>query len=597
MHLANSLTNLRKGSGKLFVVAKSAAAGAEALSSIFVPDTDGVVRYFATLQSAHDAATASRGDTIVVAEGHTESVTTAGGITLSKAGITYIFLGTGASRPTFTFSSSTSASILISGASCKIIGYPIMTSSINAILNPIDVTGNGFDGQIEWQDQDNTHEAVTAVRAVSVSNFNLDLVYKGFTAGSAVVRAVSLNGVTGGRIKMDAYGVVSVAWVNFVSVLSTNVEVTGTFYTQGITDLSRNVVDTITGSKWGVQGYDASSTAGYFTGGSGFAVTGGSLTSLTALAAVPNADVTTNTNERDVIGNKSDAAVYTVAATKSIEGYVKGILNSHIMATGTFTTSSTTVPADSGRSEADNYWKGCRIIPITGSAALQPRTIASFANAGGVFTLDSDNPFTAAPGAVVYVIIPPASATVPAADSTANTMSAHVIGNKTDAAVTTIGTTKSLVGMVKGLMTGGRRTSNVALANTDFTGTVTRFTITNGPIKVWSLGLLITTGVSAGANTLLFSFTPTGGAATNLCAATDTASAGAQQLFVVDGTKATALVKTTDVGILAAGQIEHEPIILGSGVLQTIFSAGAPAAGIGTLFLEWEPLNTAATVA
>ncbi len=596
MHLAGSLADIRKGSGKLFVVAKSAAAGAEALASIFVPDTDGVVRFFATLQSAHDAATASRGDTVIVAEGHTESVTAAGGITLSKAGMTYVFLGSGASRPTFTFSSSTSASILVSGASVKVQGYPIMITSLDGMLNPIDVTGNGFDGQIEWQDTSSSVGAVTAVRAVTVSNFNLDLIYKGFTAGSTLVRAVSLNGVTGGRIKMDVYGLASVAWVNFVTVLSTNIEVTGTFYTQGITDLSRNVVDTITGSKWGVVAFDASAGIN-FSGGSASAVTGGSLASLAATLTVPNADVTTNTNERDVIGNKTDAAVYTVAATKTLEAYVKGLVNGIVRATGTFTTSSTTVPADTGRGEVDNYWKGCLLVPITGSAALQPRVIASFTNAGGVFTLDSDAPFTTAPGTVVYAIVQGGFSTVPAADSTANTMERHVVGNKTDATVTTIGTTKSLMGYVKGLVSGGRKTSNVTLANTDLTGTVTRFTITNGPIKVWSLGMLITTVLPAGANTLLFSFTPTGGGATNLCGATDTASASAQQLFVVDGTKATGLVKTTDVGILAAGQVEHEPIILSSGVLQTIFSAGAPASGAAVLFIEWEPLNVAAAVA
>ena len=75
-----------------------------------------------------------------------------------------------------------------------------------------------------------------------------------------------------------------------------------------------------------------------------------------------------------------------------------------IMATGTLTTSSTTVPADTGRTEASNYWNGCMLIPLTGAVALQPRKIASFNNTGGVFTLET--PLTAAPGQVGYVIVP-----------------------------------------------------------------------------------------------------------------------------------------------------------------------------------------------
>jgi len=41
---------------------------------------------------------------------------------------------------------------------------------------------------------------------------------------------------------------------------------------------------------------------------------------------VPGADVTTNSYERDVVGNKTDVAVSVVAATKSVIGYLKGII-------------------------------------------------------------------------------------------------------------------------------------------------------------------------------------------------------------------------------------------------------------------------------
>lgn len=107
-------------------------------------------------------------------------------------------------------------------------------------------------------------------------------------------------------------------------------------------------------------------------------------------------------------------------------------LISGILASGTLTTSSATVPADTGRTEANDYWNGSWLMTLTGAVRMQPRLIVDFANAGGVFTLDAEQPFTAAPGLVAYVILPPNSQLVPAADSANNQTPAHVIGNKTD---------------------------------------------------------------------------------------------------------------------------------------------------------------------
>jgi len=132
------------------------------------------------------------------------------------------------------------------------------------------------------------------------------------------------------------------------------------------------------------------------------------------------------------------------------------------------------------------------------------------------------------------------------------------------------------------------RCVSLGQAAASLTGTATKFTV-SGLVAIKHIGMLITTALPAGANTLKFSVTPTGGAATDLCAATDTASAAKNQLFLVDGVKATALVKTTDPGIGVFAN-EHMPIIVGPGVIQTIFSAGAPATGAATLFVEYEPL-------
>jgi len=139
------------------------------------------------------------------------------------------------------------------------------------------------------------------------------------------------------------------------------------------------------------------------------------------------------------------------------------------------------------------------------------------------------------------------------------------------------------------------RCVSLGQAAASLTGTATKFTVT-GIVKITRLGALITTVLSAGANTLKFSFTPTGKTATDLCAATDTASAAAQQLFLVDGVKATVLTKCTDVGVGVLAANANMPLILGPGVIQTIYSAGPPATGALTLFVEYEPLVPGAVI-
>jgi hypothetical protein len=139
------------------------------------------------------------------------------------------------------------------------------------------------------------------------------------------------------------------------------------------------------------------------------------------------------------------------------------------------------------------------------------------------------------------------------------------------------------------------RCVSLGQAAASLTGTATKFTVT-GIVRIIALGLLITTELAAGANTLKFSFTPTGGGATDLSGATDTAAAAAQQLFTVIGVAATGLVKTTNVGIATLANAASMPIILGPGVIQTIYSAGPPATGAATLFIKYEPLVPGATI-
>lgn len=75
---------------------------------------------FATLAYAITQATASQGDRIYCMEGHAEAVIAAGTITLNKIGVSIIGLGQGTSRPTFSWTTISTATMLMSAAATRI---------------------------------------------------------------------------------------------------------------------------------------------------------------------------------------------------------------------------------------------------------------------------------------------------------------------------------------------------------------------------------------------------------------------------------------------------------------------------------------------
>ena len=79
----------------------------------------------ATITQALAKCTDSKGDVIIVAPGYTETIATAGGLTVSKIGVSIIGLGRGSMRPTLTLSATDStiavsaADVLIKNILCK----------------------------------------------------------------------------------------------------------------------------------------------------------------------------------------------------------------------------------------------------------------------------------------------------------------------------------------------------------------------------------------------------------------------------------------------------------------------------------------------
>lgn len=100
-------------------------------------------RPFATVAYALTKATANHDDTILVAAGHTESITGAAGWTVI-AGVQIIGLGRGVKRPTVTFSTSTAAQIVVSGNNTFIDNFVFDLTGIDAVVAAFSITGSGF---------------------------------------------------------------------------------------------------------------------------------------------------------------------------------------------------------------------------------------------------------------------------------------------------------------------------------------------------------------------------------------------------------------------------------------------------------------------
>lgn len=147
MHQMHSAHSVRPTPlGKVFFVGDSGTVDLSRIKNLFGVDPDGELRYFDDLEEclSSGALVADRGDVILLAPGHNETVTVAAGIDIDVAGITIIGLGTGSLRPTFTFSTATTADIDIDAANVTIENCIFDCTGIDAVAGAIDVNAADF---------------------------------------------------------------------------------------------------------------------------------------------------------------------------------------------------------------------------------------------------------------------------------------------------------------------------------------------------------------------------------------------------------------------------------------------------------------------
>ena len=292
-------------------------------------------RPWATLDYAVGRCAANHGDIIMVKAGHAETVATAGAIAPDVDGIAVVHLGVGADRPTYTFSA-VDATMTVSGASIFMTNF-LVKPSIDSVVSPIVISGPDCTIDFELQDATSEIECIRGVLTTAAADrLDLNLKYRGFLAGDALDTPIRLVGVDTARINVDFYGVADVAIVEFHTTACHDIDITGLFYNDG-TALTKNVVDTVTGSTWSARGWDGESSAN-FAGGDNAALAVDDISAVATAVAVidglhdvPTKDATTDLYMRDVIGIKTDdAAAGAVSLEESLVAYAKQIVTEGI---------------------------------------------------------------------------------------------------------------------------------------------------------------------------------------------------------------------------------------------------------------------------
>lgn len=137
-----------QGFPQIFPFATSAGPANQTTSGVLWVDSaygadgnDGT--YYAPLATISRACTVAKAnDIIMVKPGHTETITAAGGVTLSAAGVQVIGLGFQQRRPTVSLTTATTATFLVTGAN-SVVRNLRFKNGINSLATVLDVQAVG----------------------------------------------------------------------------------------------------------------------------------------------------------------------------------------------------------------------------------------------------------------------------------------------------------------------------------------------------------------------------------------------------------------------------------------------------------------------
>lgn len=195
--MATALAQNQTSTGRIFIVCKASLTTIkpeiDAMYGNGYPD--GVPIVHTSVQLAKAACVASRGDIILVAPGHTETISNATTLTLDKAGVTIIGLGTGSLRPTFTLDTANTANIPVTAANNKIRNCIFIANFLNIASCFTNNAGPAFDvSDCEFRDTSSVLNFLTIITTTVTVNadglvFNRNrLIITGITAATTPIK-------------------------------------------------------------------------------------------------------------------------------------------------------------------------------------------------------------------------------------------------------------------------------------------------------------------------------------------------------------------------------------------------------------------------
>lgn len=160
---------------------------------------------FASMDYANGQCAANRGDTVYVLPGHVEDVTAAAGLDLDVAGVTFLFLGDGATRATIRFGTAVGADMDVDAANVTLgarhedLG-PRFLANIDALTGPIDVNAARFRMfGAKWYDGTTINTTDVLVADANADNMEIEdfEFVDGDAAGTQKQSFIQVAGATG----------------------------------------------------------------------------------------------------------------------------------------------------------------------------------------------------------------------------------------------------------------------------------------------------------------------------------------------------------------------------------------------------------------
>jgi len=202
---------------------------------------------FATLDYAVGNCTASNGDVIYVMPGHAEAIAADSDVDIDVAGVKVIGLGWGATRPTFTFGTATTADFKLAAASVHVENI-LFLGGIDALSGPVEITGaDCVLKNCEYRDV--TGQATDVVMVVDgADRLLIDGLRVIGAAAAGGNSAIAIDGSDDTVVRnCYVYGNFAVGAIDFRTHASARVNVHDcTFWTENAADIA--IIDTVTGS-------------------------------------------------------------------------------------------------------------------------------------------------------------------------------------------------------------------------------------------------------------------------------------------------------------------------------------------------------------